>query len=157
MTSLPTIAVKPSGYRPLENYCKFTLLDAVLSSYLQEAKRKNIRISAKITLPDSLPVKESELATVFANALENAIHACEKLNPEERYIEVKTIAIPCLMLMVKNSFDGVIAFDEEGIPISPKKEHGFGTRSIVTFCEKNRAFHEFKIDEQNFILKVIFQ
>jgi sensor histidine kinase regulating citrate/malate metabolism len=143
--------------QPLENYCKFTLLDAVLSSYLQEAKRKSIRVSVKIALPEVLPVNESELATMFANAIENAIHACEKIEPNKRYIEIKTITVPCLMLMVRNSFDGIIAFDEEGIPISQKKGHGFGTRSIVTFCQKNNAFYEFKTEEQDFILKVIFQ
>lgn len=143
--------------QPLENYCNFTLLDAVLSSYLQEAKRKNIRVSVKIALPEVLPANESELATMFANAIENAINACEKIEPNKRYIEIKTITVPCLMLMVRNSFDGVIAFDEEGIPISPKRGHGFGTRSIVTFCENNRAFYEFKTDQQDFILKVIFQ
>ena len=143
--------------QPLENYCKFTLLDAVLSSYLQEARRKNIRLSVKIALPEVLPVNESELATMLANAIENAINACEKIEPNKRYIEIKTITVPCLMLMVRNSFDGVIAFDENGIPISPKREHGFGTLSIVTFCEKNRAFYEFKTEQQDFILKVIFQ
>lgn len=143
--------------QPLENYCKFTLLDAVLSSYLQEAKRKHIRVSVKIALPEVLPVNESELATMLANAIENAINACKKIEPAKRYIEIKTITVPCLMLMVQNSFDGVIAFDENGIPISPKREHGFGTRSIVTFCEKNHAFYEFKTEQQDFILKVIFQ
>ena len=141
----------------LDHYCKHTLLDAVLSSYLQEAKRKNIRVSAKITLPEILPVNESELATMFANALENAIHACEAIAPQQRFIEIKTITVPCLMVMVRNSFDGVVAFDENSIPISPKKGHGFGTHSIVTFCEKNRIFYEFKTEEQDFILKVIFQ
>ena len=71
--------------------------------------------------------------------------------------EIKTITVPCLMVMVRNSFDGVVAFDENNIPISPKKGHGFGTHSIVTFCEKNRIFYEFKTEEQDFILKVIFQ
>lgn len=143
--------------KPLYSYCKHTLLDAVLSSYLQEAKRKNIRVTAKITLPETLSVNESELATVFANAIENAIHGCEKIEPDKRFIEIKTIAVPCMMIMVRNSFDGIIAFDENGIPISSKKEHGFGTHSIATFCEKNRAFYEFKTEDQDFILKVIFQ
>ena len=62
-----------------------------------------------------------------------------------------------MMIMVRNSFDGIIAFDENGIPISSKKEHGFGTHSIATYCEKNRAFYEFKTEDQDFILKVIFQ
>ncbi len=142
---------------PLVNYCSHTLLDAVLSSYLQEAKRKQIRTSVKMTLPETLPVNESELATLFANALENAINACEQVSIENRYIEIRAITVPCFMIQIRNSFDGNIIFDENQIPLSSKKGHGFGTRSIVTFCEKNNAFYEFKAAQLEFILKVIFR
>lgn len=143
--------------KPVESYCNHAVLDAVLSSYLQRAKRKDIRVSAKISFPTPLPVNESELATVFANAIENAIHACEKIEAAERYIEVKVLSEPCFMLQVKNSFDGIVAFDGDDIPISPRKGHGFGTRSIVTFCEKNDAFYEFKAEEDVFYLRLIFR
>lgn len=149
--------LKSEAEQSLENYCSHTLLDAVLSSYLREAKRKNIRVTVKAAFPDTLPGNESELATVFANALENAIYACEKLPPEDRFIEVKVIHLPCFMFQISNSFGGNILFNEKGIPVSHRKEHGFGTRSIVTFCEKYNAFYEFNTKDQEFILKVIFQ
>ena len=143
--------------KPVESYCSHAVLDAVLASYLGQAKRKGIRVVTKINFPDPLPTNESELATVFANAIENAIYACEQIEPEKRYIEVTVLTQPCFMLQVKNSFNGLIAFDEDGIPISPKKGHGFGTRSIVTFCEMNNAFYEFKTDDKDFFVKIVFR
>ncbi len=143
--------------KPIESYCSHAVLDAVLSSYLGQAKRRNIRVETRIHFPDPLPINESELATLFANAIENAIHACEKIEPQKRYIEVTVLTEPCFMLQVRNSFDGVIAFDKNGVPLSTKKGHGFGTRSIVTFCEMNNAFYEFKMEDKDFFLRVIFR
>ena len=39
----------------------------------------DIEVKACLTIPDELPVAAAELSTVFANALENAIHACSAL------------------------------------------------------------------------------
>ncbi len=142
--------------RAVESYCSHTVLDAVFSSYLEWAKQKNIRVSAKLVLPEVLPVNEAELATALANAIENAIHACEKLDPSKRYIEIKSIIYPCFMLQVRNSFDGIVAFDVDGIPLSPRKGHGFGTRSIVTFCEKNNVFCSFSAEDQSFTMQLVF-
>lgn len=140
----------------LQRYCNHRILDAVLASYLEWAKRKGIRVTAKLIFPDVLPVNEAELATALANAIENAIQACEKIEMSKRYIEIKTIIEPCFMLQVRNSFDGVVGFDEEGIPIAVKKGHGFGTRSIVTFCEKNNAFCTFAAEGKEFTLRIVF-
>ena len=140
----------------VETYCSHAVLDAVFSSYLEWAKRKNIRVSAKLIFPEVLPVNEAELATALANAIENAIHACEKLEPSKRYIEIKSIVYPCFMLQIRNSFDGIVAFDGDGIPLSAKKGHGFGTRSIVTFCEKNNVFCSFSAEDQAFTMQLVF-
>lgn len=139
-----------------DHYCDYKILDAVLASYLGYAKRKGIQVSTKMLLPEILPVNETDLATALANTLENAIHACEKVEQHKRYIEVKSITHPRFMLQVKNSFDGIVAFDEEGIPLAAKKGHGFGTRSIATFCNKNNAFYEFSAEENDFITRMIF-
>ena len=142
--------------RNVETYCNLPVLDAVLSSYLGWAQRRGIETGARLSLPKELPVNEAELATVFANAIENAIHACEKLPEGQRSIDIQVLTEPCFMMQVKNSFDGVIAFDDEGVPISRSREHGFGTRSIVTFCEKYGAFYEFKAVEKFFYLRIVF-
>jgi len=94
---------------------------------------------------------------VFANAIENAINACEILDENDRYIEVRAITYPCFMLQISNSFDGKIAFDKNGIPESKKAGHGFGTRSIVAFCKKNNAVYEFKTDDRKFSLRIVIE
>lgn len=140
-----------------ESYCDHPVIDAVLSAYLEKARRKDIRTSVSLDLPPLLPVNESELATVFANAIENAIHACEKIPQEARCLEVKAIQEPCFMLQVRNSFDGHVIFDADGVPVAARKGHGFGTRSIVTFCEKHGGFYEFKAEGTEFFLRLIFE
>ena len=131
-------------------------MDAVLSSYLHKAEIRHIQINHKIAFPEQIPVNESELATVFANALENAINACEKLDPEKRFIEIKVLNHPRFIVQISNSFDGNIEFDKNGIPVSHESGHGFGTRSIVAFCEKNNAFYQFKTSGDKFSLYLNF-
>ena len=140
----------------VKRYCDHAVIDTVLASYLQLAARKEIRISTKLAFPDKLPVNETELATVFANALENAIHACEKVAPGQRCLEITVLTSPCFMFQIRNSYDGAVAFDENEIPISPEKGHGFGTKSIVSFCEKNHADYEFKAGDEYFALRISF-
>ena len=51
---------------------------------------------------EDLPVDAAELSTVFANALENAIHAVKQLPSEQRVIRCKYIRHPQLMFRVAN-------------------------------------------------------
>ena len=140
----------------VKRYCSSAVIDAVLSSYLQKAEDKGIRVGVALSFPEPLPVDEAELATVFANAIENAIHACEKLDPDKRQIDVKVLTSPRFMLQISNSYDGAVEFDENGTPVSREEGHGFGTRSIVAFCNKNQAFYEFKADNERFRLRISF-
>jgi len=137
-------------------YCQSAAIDAVLSAYLQKAERRHIRIGLALDFPEIIPVDEMELATVFANALENAIHAAEKLPEGRRMIEVKVLSHPRFMLQISNTYDQPVTFDENGIPLANEQDHGFGTRSIVAFCEKNKAFFEFKAEESTFKLRISF-
>lgn len=138
-------------------YCQNAVIDSVLSAYIQKAKDKDIVVTAQVSLPDLLSVNELELANVFANAIENAIHGTEKLPLEQRNIRIKILTIPCFMIQISNSFDGNILFDKNGIPVTLQAGHGFGTRSIVAFCEKNDAFYEFKADNNIFSLRIQFR
>lgn len=140
----------------VKRYSSSAVIDAVLSSYLQKAESKCIKVSVALSFPEPLPVDEAELATVFANAIENAIHACEKLDADKRRIDVKVLTSPRFMLQISNSYDGAVEFDENSIPVSHEEGHGFGTRSIVAFCNKNKAFYEFKADSEMFRLRISF-
>lgn len=141
----------------VKRYCTNAVIDAVLSTYLHKAESENIKVSTKIILPDPLSVSEAELATVFANTVENAINACEKVDKTKRYIDIRVLTTPRFMIQVRNSFNGRIEFDKNGIPVNRSEGHGFGTRSIVAFCEKHNAFYEFKADDENFSLRIMLE
>ena len=140
-----------------ERYCKNAILNAVFSSYLKQAKNKGISVKTSLNISDELPIEVEALSVVIANALENAIHACEKLPEKERFIKCRCIAEPQFMLQISNTFDGNIKLDEEGRPLAAKEGHGIGTRSILAFCEKNHAMLDYKIEDNIFALRIVVQ
>ncbi len=137
-------------------YCSNSVIDAVLSAYIGQAESKGIQVKVGLAFPDPIPVDETELGTVFANAIENAIHASEKLPADQRRIEIKVLCQPRFMIMIRNNFNGEIEFDDEGIPVNREEEHGFGTRSIVAFCNKHDAHYLFKVKNNQFALYLDF-
>lgn len=133
-------------------YTHHTIIDAVLSVYIQKAEKAGIALKLGFAFPDTFEANESELAMALANAIENAIQACETLPPEKRFLEIKVLCRPKFMVMVRNSFEGTVEFDENGIPQNPEAGHGFGTRSIAAFCRKIGGYYEFKVDAGVFTL-----
>jgi hypothetical protein len=140
------------GKTTTKRYCQHPVLDAVLSAYIQKAENHGIRVSYGIAFPDQIPVKEAELATAVANALENAINASEKLPADKRFIDLKILEKPQLIIKISNAYEGDVIFDEDGIPVNEHDDHGFGTRFIAAFCEKNEGFYDFQADGETFTL-----
>ena len=126
--------------------------DAVLSVYIQKAEKAGIALKLGFAFPDTFEANESELATALANAIENAIHACEKLPKEKRLLEIKVLCKPKFIIMVRNNFTGTVIFDENGIPQSTQDGHGYGSRSIAAFCNKIGGYYEFKAENGVFTL-----
>jgi len=141
----------------IKRYCKNAVIDAALSAFIQNAENRGIRVEVGFDFPDPIPVDATELATVLANAIENAINACERMGEgEERFIDIKVLSNPSFMIQIKNSFSGKVEFDEDGIPVSCEEGHGFGTRSMVAFCEKHNAFYQFMAKDHEFTLYLNF-
>lgn len=138
----------------LTHYCSDPILNATLSTYLGRAKNSGIVLETYLSIPDNLPVDSAELSICFANALENAVNACEKLPKNERKIVVKCIHKPKLMFEISNPYKGKVAFARNGLPYSSKAGHGIGTRSIMAFCEKHNAFYTFTAEGGWFKLTV---
>jgi len=137
-----------------EKWCENPLLDAVFSSYFAQARRLNIRVKTKLAIPETLPVSDAELSTVFANALENAIHACAALPEDRRQLVCTCISRPSLMFEIANPYQGTIRFDEHGLPMAQDPGHGIGTRSISAFCEKHGACCVYEAKDGWFRLKI---
>ena len=136
-------------------WCRPPVLDAVFSSYFDQAKNQGVHVEAKISLPDALSVDEGELSIVLANALENAIHANLELPPEQREIRCKMVGMPSVMLEISNPCTGNISFDSHGLPVAQREGHGLGVQSISAFCQKNGAVFQFDLTDGWFRLRLV--
>ena len=126
-------------------WCRPPVLDAVFSSYFDQAQNQGISVEAKISLSDTLGVNEGELAIVLANALENAIHANLDLPPEQRKIRCKMVGTPGVMLEISNPCAAAVTFDSNGLPVAQRDGHGLGVQSISAFCRKTGAVCQFSL------------
>ena len=136
-------------------WCRPPVLDAVCASYFDQAQRQGIRVDAKISLPDTLPVDEGELAIVLANALENAIHANLELPQCQRELRCKLLGSPSIMLELSNPCTGDIIFDTDGLPMARQDGHGLGCQSISAFCRKYGAVCQFALTDGWFRLRLV--
>lgn len=148
-------AQKRLDERKAIRWCRPPVLDAVFSTYFDQAQNQGILVDAQISLSDSLPVDEGELAIVLANALENAIHANLVLPWPQREIRCKMTGTPGVILEISNPCSGNVAFDNNGLPVAQKEGHGMGTQSISTFCQKNGAVCQFDLTDGWFQLRLV--
>lgn len=128
------------------HYCSDPILNATLTAYLGKAENSGITVRLQLAIPEMLPVDSAELSICFANALENAIKACEELPKNERKIIIRCIHKPAFMFEIENPYKGRITFGRNGLPNSTQLGHGIGTRSIMAFCEKHNAFYDFSAE-----------
>ena len=136
-------------------WCRPPVLDAVFSSYFDQAQNQNISVETKISLSDTLSVNEGELAIVLANALENAIHANLELPPQQRKIRCKMVGTPSVMLEISNPCASAVIFDSNGLPVAPREGHGLGVQSISAFCRKNGAVCQFGLTNGWFHMRLV--
>lgn len=139
----------------VQRTCQNPILDSVFTSLFAHAKHSDIQIENALAIPNELPVDATDLSIVVANALENAIHACEKLPKEERVIRCKYVVSPVHMLQISNPFTGDVIFDEKGYPTTKRAGHGIGTRSITAFCDKYNVTADYKVKDGWFYFRIV--
>lgn len=66
----------------------YAALDALLREKLAQAEDWGIRHHCKLSIPPTCQLDELALCALFANLLDNAIHACQGLAPEARWLSL---------------------------------------------------------------------
>lgn len=142
----------------LPSFCENQLLNPLLAAQIQNARDKGITVATKLNIPNDISIDAIELSIVFANAIENAIHACENM-PEKskRHIKIVCICHPKFLLEISNTYVGKIRFDSSHLPVSSNADHGYGTKSILAFCEKYHGFLEYKAENGIFRLRILIE
>ncbi|WP_024831975.1 sensor histidine kinase [Ruminiclostridium josui] len=135
-------------------FCKNETVNLILSSFASKAKQSGILLTIDAKLPDSLTLSDTELCSLLSNALENALHACEKVaNSNQRYIKLRVYSKNNkLCIDIRNSYQEEPIF-HHGLPVSKEQGHGFGTKSMVNIVEKHGGIYQFSIKDGWFIFQ----
>lgn len=70
------------------HYCSHRALDALLVMKAQVCKEVGINLMVEVDLPQTLDLPSVDICALFANALDNAIHACTNVEASKRSVEV---------------------------------------------------------------------
>lgn len=137
-------------------YCKNQMINAVLSSYIDMAKKIGCSLDTQISIPEDLNIKDIDLCVVLSNTLENAIHACENEEENHRNIKIKINYHNSLCIEIKNSCSKTIAFGRDGLPVNTSaQEHGIGLKSTANTVEKYNGILKCECKNGQFKLGII--
>lgn len=115
------------GLTTSRRFCDNPIVNTVLASKTAAMDAKGITGDIAVVLPRELPLGDTDLCALFANAIDNAIEACEKLDdPDDRTIWVRARADKSLlMVQVTNRTCGLVSPTLETTK-ADKAHHGYG-------------------------------
>ncbi|MEA4891784.1 MAG: GHKL domain-containing protein [Peptococcaceae bacterium] len=147
------IAILPK--KPVR-YCENITVNAAISYYAALAEGRRIRCDLRLDIPEKLPFSELALSMALSNLMENAIHACEKLDPQaERYLRVHAIYTGQLILEVENPYSGEVPLDENGYPTVREEGHGWGGESVRAFVRENGGELLYQVENGVFNVRLL--
>ena len=113
-----------------------------------------IPITFDVALEDIL-VDEMLFCSILSNALDNAMNAQDSLPREKQNIKIMLKNMDGkTLLSVKNTISKAPEFSD-GLPVTTRKGHGYGTQSIRYITEKLGGNCQFSVCDNYFLLRVV--
>lgn len=131
------------------------MVNSVISIYHTRFDDRKITLNYDISVGETLPCPDTAICAILSNALENALHALEEIDTEKKWANL-TISEKGnhLLLQIENPMAQIPRF-VNGIPISDKKGHGVGIKSIIYYVEQLNGQYHFSFTDHTFILRII--
>lgn len=131
--------------------CENTVVDAFLSSRIQEASHNGIHISANIALPPELAIQNTDLIIAFGNLLDNAMEACSGVEHPEISIDAH-ISKGYLIIHEENPTAIQPQAKKRRIP---ELERGLGLQILEELSKKYHGQLQYEADNQRFQITMI--
>lgn len=113
------------------------MADAILNSKLSLAEKAQIRVDCTAKLPEKLALSDVDLCVILGNLLDNAIEACEQIEPEKRFLRVYMVLIKeQLYISVQNAAKEILNFNERNYITSKRGQHGLGLMRMRLLVDK---------------------
>lgn len=113
-------------------------LDTVLKEKGFRCAKEKITLTCMVDGNNLRFMSESDIYSLFGNAIDNAMAAVSKLPEEKRFISITENKKGNLLdISIENCYDGKVDF-EDGLPKSKRdlRYHGFGVKSMKMIAEK---------------------
>lgn len=138
--------------------CANPAVNAVLAAYIVQASDEGCTVETNLRVPEELPFEETDLCVILANALENAVHACQELPEGERRIALRMELTENrrLLISVENPCPRQVDFGADGLPAGPRQEdHGLGLQSVKRTAEKYGGVFRCQWEKGRFLLQTV--
>ena len=141
-----------------KRYCANETVNLVLSSFEAKSAEMNVTLCIEANLPETLSISDTELCSLFSNALENAIFAASKLiEKKARRVYLRTLVNNNkLLISTKNAYAGTIQMEGE-FPKSSNHQpgHGFGIKSMAAIVTQHGGLYSFEASGNIFTLQLM--
>ena len=137
-------------------HCENDAANLIFSAFAGRANDCGIPITIRADISQSISISESDLCVLLSNALENALHACQRQKERGASGTIEVYAYEKngrFFLQTINSCDTDITFDH-GLPVTNKPGHGIGVRSICAVADRYNGIYSFSVKDDKFILRV---
>lgn len=139
--------------------------DVIINDKCRRAEKAGIRFDADFRYGGEIPI--FDMGIILNNLLDNAIEACEKLEPGKGFINLSLKRKKqFLILYVENSFDGTVPVSKGSLLPSTTKqsilpgiitEHGIGLENVRDIAERYFGGVNIKVKGDVFHVTVMLQ
>lgn len=134
-------------------------LNCIINEKQKIAELKGIDFYSEIEFTNIHFINPMDICTIFSNAIDNAIEACEKVTDSElKIITVKAKKVKdFLSITFENNNSETVILENQMIKTSKsdKQLHGFGLNNIKKVVEKYQGDYKIKAEEGKFILYLL--
>ena len=130
------------------------LADAIVSDKADDASESRIDIDFNGTIPAE-GISNSDLCTILANSLDNAIRACKSIAPCRIVISSRENS-KGVIIKIKNPVKEKVEIKDNKIKTtkSDKENHGIGIENIKKTAEKYGGYVELSCDDSFFEIEI---
>lgn len=127
------------------SFCENHIVNELLTIYASQCQKLGFRPRIKADVPEHIPMEQTDLTSLVANALENAVEALGNIDEKSRSLQVEiTYDGRKLKLMTRNPISNKVEFGSNGLPLStrsPQEEvrNAYST-TVLTSGEAKNAY-----------------
>lgn len=125
--------------------CKNPIVNAVIWRKSKEAQEKTIDFVINISTKEELNIEKTDICSVVANLLDNAIREAE--NHKDSFVEISAKTdLGMVLVEVKNTTDKIIDYTESLETTKNGKGHGHGMEIVDKIARKYNGSFVFRSD-----------